>query len=93
MMKDEQVSINKLKLSATVLQWGSPMYELRTALPDDSEVEIYVVRNKVTGVVEFTTEVLPFAREWISHFQKRLDDMDNPPKDEDAIHAAYAKPN
>ncbi|MDE2097337.1 MAG: hypothetical protein KGL39_08850 [Patescibacteria group bacterium] len=72
-------------------KYGSRSYELLIGFVKDGELPQYLVRNKETGVVEFNHEVLSFAREWITHFQGRLDALDagkNPDEANEQIRVA-----
>ena len=60
----------------TKTRYGSKNYELLIGYVKNGELPQYIVRNLETGVVEFNHEVLSFAREWINHFQGRLDALD-----------------
>jgi len=59
-----------------ITRYKSKNYELLIGYVKNGELPQYIVRNLETGVVEFNHEVLSFAREWINHFQARLDALD-----------------
>lgn len=59
-------------------KYHTPMYRVVVGTSAPDEFPVYVVMNKETQVPEFATEVLAFAREWLEHFQARLDELDNP---------------
>lgn len=70
-------------------KYGTKNYEVLIGYIKDGELPQYVVRNLETGVVEFNHEVLSFVREWIAHFQARLDALDegrNPDEQNGAAH-------
>jgi len=57
-------------------RYGTKNYSISVGFVKDGEMPQYVVLNNETGVVEFSHEVLSFAREWVNHFQQRLEDLD-----------------
>jgi len=57
-------------------KYGTKNYEVLIGYIKNGELPQYVVRNLETGVIEFNHEVLSFVREWIAHFQARLDALD-----------------
>lgn len=62
-------------------------------LKAEDPTEVYLVQNKLTGVIEFSHEVLPFVLEWLSHFQKRLDDVRSGKKGEDEVSDIVSRVN
>jgi hypothetical protein len=57
-------------------QYKSKNYHLLIGYVKNGELPQYLIKNLETGVIEFNHEVLSFAREWITHFQARLDALD-----------------
>jgi hypothetical protein len=70
-------------------KYGSKNYKLLIGFVKNAELPQYLVKNIETGVIEFNHEVLSFAREWINHFQARLDALDQG-KNPDAVEAGQA---
>lgn len=57
-------------------KYATKSYEVLIGYVKNGELPQYVVRNIETDVIEFNHEVLSFVREWIAHFQARLDALD-----------------
>jgi hypothetical protein len=85
---NEAATATTAPLSPTIVskleKYSSKSYELLTGYVKNGELPQYLVRNIETGVIEFNHEVLSFAREWIAHFQGRLDALDSG-KNPDAV--------
>jgi hypothetical protein len=69
-------------MSNTINFTGKTKYEtkdfiIRTGYVKEGEIPQYLVQNKETEIVEFNHEVLAFVREWVAHFQTRLDDLNS----------------
>lgn len=43
-------------------------YDVYIGALDDDKLPLYVVINRTTNVVEFTTEVTQIYKEWLGHF-------------------------
>ena len=61
----------------TTTPYVTKNYEVVVGFLKDGELPQYAVRNRQTQVIEFNNEVLSFVREWLTHFQERLDDLDS----------------
>lgn len=72
-------------ITVSETKYESKNYKVLVGFVKDGELPQYVILNKETNVVEFNHEVLSFAREWVAHFQQRLDDLDAGKKTEDSL--------
>lgn len=54
----------------------SRSFELHVGQLYADEIPHYLIINKETGVVEYAAENMVFAREWISHVQPKMDEID-----------------
>lgn len=59
-------------------------FDVYAGAKSDEEYPVYVVLNRDTGIVEFSSEVLWQSREWTKHFADKLQPQttqEQPPKD------------
>lgn len=45
-------------------------YDVVVGALEENKLPMYVVINRTTGVVEFTHEVTAFYKDWLNHFAK-----------------------
>lgn len=50
-------------------------YDVVVASKEENDYPTYAVINRQTGVVEFTHEVLVYARDWVKNFSKVLEEQ------------------
>ena len=52
-------------------------YDIYVGALEEDKLPTYVILNRETGVVEFTSEVLPVINDWLNHFLGLPDPIPN----------------